>query len=137
MREIGHTGLLLRIICHPFLYLSFNKGSLVKSDDTTTTLDEWLVIDHQQTDIVVKITGCRCPDFHKWQHSGSIAIYKQFGLNTFGETRRLEGEKKKAVKEAQASLTAQFKTARQCHRNFGEGGPFLIRCYCDEHTHTR
>ncbi|MBI3074707.1 MAG: hypothetical protein HYY92_00640 [Parcubacteria group bacterium] len=135
MREIGNTGLLLRIICHPFLYLYVKKGPIVKSDDTTTTLDEWLVIDHMQTDTVVKIIGCKCPRSHKEQQMERIVIYKQFGLHTFGEVMRLKGEKKKAVKEAQASLTAQFKTAKQCHRNFGKDGTFLIRCYCDEHTH--
>ena len=102
----------------------------VPSDDTTTTLDEWLPIDHQQSDAIIKALGCNHPEHHKEQQTLRIAILKKF-VRTFGEYMRLEGNARAMVKSDETALVLQFDKARKCHRDFSGRG-FLVRCYCDE-----
>jgi len=102
----------------------------VPSDDTTTTLDEWLPIDHQQSAVICQALGCAHIEHHKEQQTLRIAILKKFA-RTFGEYMRLEGDARVAVKAEETALTHQFQEARKCHRNFGEGD-IPVRCYCDE-----
>lgn len=135
MREIGSLGLTIRMLLQPWYIVAMTRGPRVETNDITTTLDEWLAIDHKQTETIVKAIGCKHPEYHRAQQNLRIDILKRFA-DTFGKYMRLQGDAKIQAKTAEAELTRQCQYLRMCHRVLGEKSPLTIRCYCDEeHAH--
>lgn len=132
--NLNSFGILARCAFHPLIFAALMRYPKVKTEDTTTTIDEWLTIDYEQTEIICKMLGCKCPQSHKKQQMLRIAALKQFA-KTFGEYMRTEGEIRNRVLTAEAEITQRMREERKCHRSIGENGPMIVRCYCDEHAH--
>lgn len=131
--KLDNLRMTARFAFHPLLFAAFMRQPKLTTEDTVTTLDEWLTIDERHTNIVVKILGCKCPQSHKNQQRENMAIRKKFA-RTFGEWRALEGPSKKTCTEEIKNITTRYEKERQCHRTFACGS-ISVRCYCDEHAH--
>ncbi len=131
--ELGKLRMAVWFCLHPRLFAALTRLPKVRAGDTTTTLDEWLIMDNGQTDIFVQIFGCKCPQTFKEQQRENMAVRKKVA-RTFGEWTGLKGHEKETCRKELRGITVQYEKRQQCHRTYGTA-TISVRCYCDEHTH--
>ncbi|MBI2056524.1 MAG: hypothetical protein HYT37_04080 [Candidatus Sungbacteria bacterium] len=111
----------LRALLHPLLFIQF-----LRLPRTYSSLDEWLIIDEQKSEIVVKIIGCRNVESIKSQQRENMQYRKKF-IDSFDKWMELV--KQPEHSSAIGVISESYMRRELCHRQY-RGTEAGVWCYC-------
>jgi hypothetical protein len=120
VKKISWNKLFLLSLLKPKLFLKF-----LKLPRNYKTLDEWLEVDLQKTDIMAKIVCCKNPESLKQQQRENMEYRKEF-TDSFEAWIKVHS-KQEVHSEKINDIALEYAVKRNCHRDYKNGG---VVCYC-------
>lgn len=111
----------LRALLHPLFFIQF-----LRLPRAYSSLDEWLKMDEQKSEIVAKIIGCRNVESIKNQQRDNMQYRKKF---TDSFDKWMELVKQPEHSSAIDAISENYMRGELCHRQY-RGNDAGIRCYC-------